>query len=70
MKVSQIKAGRMLLRWTQHELAVRARINRRTIANIETGKHTPNPNTVLAIQRAFEAGGLRFLDGERSQCKQ
>jgi DNA-binding XRE family transcriptional regulator len=70
MKVSQIKAGRMLLRWTQHELAVRARINRRTVANIETGKHTPNLSTVLAIQRAFEAGGLRFVDGEQYQSEQ
>ena len=59
----------MMLRWTQNELAVRARINRRTVANIETGKHAPAPNTVLAIKRAFEAGGLTFIDGEQPRFK-
>src|SRR5215831_2154464 len=36
MTGAQIRAARTLLKWTQTELAERARIHRRTIANLET----------------------------------
>jgi transcriptional regulator with XRE-family HTH domain len=55
MKGSYIKAERERLGWTQGELAMRARINRRTVVNIETGRHAPHPNTLKSIKRALEA---------------
>ena len=63
MKIVQIAAARELLRWTQADLAERARIDRRTVSNIETGKHKPNANTLRFIQRAFEAAGVEFVEG-------
>ena len=53
----------MLLRWTKSDLAERARINRRTVANIESGKHVPSRTTLLSILKAFELAGLEFRDG-------
>jgi transcriptional regulator with XRE-family HTH domain len=60
MKGAHIRAARTLLGWTKKDLAERARIDRRTVANIEAGKHVPNPNTLLSIRRAFEVAGLEF----------
>jgi transcriptional regulator with XRE-family HTH domain len=55
MQGSYIKAARERLGWTQVELARRARINRRTVANIEAGRHDPNPHTLKSIKQAFDA---------------
>jgi transcriptional regulator with XRE-family HTH domain len=63
MKGAQIRAARSLLRWTKIDLAERAGINRRTVANIESGKHMPNRPTVEFIRRAFEAAGIEFVNG-------
>jgi transcriptional regulator with XRE-family HTH domain len=64
MKGAQITAARTLLMWTKTDLAERAGINRRTVANIESGKHVPNPPTLALIQRAFEAAGIDFIEGK------
>lgn len=63
MTAAQIKAARKLLGWTQQDLAERAHIDRRTVANIEMGKHTPFRSTQSSIRRAFEAAGLEFVEG-------
>jgi len=63
MNIAQITAARELLHWTKADLAERARINRRTVSNVETGKHVPNPNTLHSIRRAFEAAGIEFVEG-------
>jgi transcriptional regulator with XRE-family HTH domain len=60
MEGSYIKAARERLGWTQVELARRARINRRTVANIEAGRHAPHPNTLKSIKRAFKTAGDRM----------
>jgi DNA-binding XRE family transcriptional regulator len=44
-----------MLGWTQNDLAERARINRRTVVNIESGKHTPTPSTLLSIHRQMNS---------------
>jgi DNA-binding XRE family transcriptional regulator len=63
MKGSYIKAERERLGWTQGELARHARINRRTVINIETGRHAPHPNTLKSIKRALEsAEGIARAD--------
>jgi transcriptional regulator with XRE-family HTH domain len=66
MKGSYIKAAREQLGWTQVELARRARINRRTVANIEAGRHAPHPNTLKSIKRAFEAAERNFIPASRT----
>jgi transcriptional regulator with XRE-family HTH domain len=57
---TEIKVTRTLLGWTKKDLAERARIDRRTVSNIEAGKHAPNPSTLQSIRRAFEAAGIDF----------
>jgi transcriptional regulator with XRE-family HTH domain len=64
MTGAQIRAARTLLKWTQTELAERARIHRRTIANLETEKHVGNPHTLASLRRAFEAAGITFHNEE------
>ena len=63
MRGEEIRAARTLLGWSKTDLAEHARINRRTVANIETGKHAPSPSILLSIQRAFAAAGIEFVDG-------
>jgi DNA-binding XRE family transcriptional regulator len=62
MNIAQITAARELLHWTKADLAERARINRRTVSNVETGKHVPHPNTLHSIRRAFEEAGIEFVE--------
>jgi transcriptional regulator with XRE-family HTH domain len=66
MKGSDIKAARERLGWTQVELARRARINRRTVANIESGRHAPHPNTLKSIKRAFETAERHFIPASKT----
>ena len=62
MRITEIRIARALLRGTQRHLAERARINRRTVVNIESGKHIPNSSTLQSIRRAFEAAGIEFAE--------
>jgi transcriptional regulator with XRE-family HTH domain len=66
MEGSYIKAVRERLGWTQVELARRARINRRTVANIEAGRHDPHSHTLKSIKRAFEAAERNFIPASRT----
>lgn len=56
----QIRAARGLLDWLQRDLAARAGISDISVANIETGKTNPQPQTIEKIKRAFEAAGIVF----------
>jgi hypothetical protein len=60
MKGAQVKAARELLGWTQADLAERARINRRTVANIESG--TPAPR-LLSTAADRNGGGAMLVAG-------
>jgi transcriptional regulator with XRE-family HTH domain len=57
----QIRAARGLLGWTQGDLAEASNISRETLADFESGKRAPIRNNLLAILRAFESAGIRFL---------
>jgi predicted transcriptional regulator len=58
----QIKAGRALLGWRQADLAARSGVALLTIQNIETNAVDPRTSTMNKILRAFERGGVIFLD--------
>jgi transcriptional regulator with XRE-family HTH domain len=62
MEGSYIKAARERLGLTQVELARRARITPRTVANIEAGRHAPHPNTLKSIKRALKAAESGYVD--------
>ena len=58
----QCKAARVLLEWSQDRLAEAAHVSKRTVAGFEAGSQTPMHNNLVAIQRALEDAGVRFLE--------
>ncbi|WP_420345388.1 helix-turn-helix domain-containing protein [Pelagibius sp.] len=55
------RAARILLDWTQTDLAEASGLTRATVANFERGAHMPHPNNLQAIREALEAAGIEFL---------
>lgn len=60
----QIRAGRVLLGWSTQTLADRARVGVRTVKRAERvgGVPSMHTDTMAAIQRALEQGGVEFID--------
>lgn len=56
--------ARAALAWSTPALAKVAEVGTATINRFETGQGSPNKATIAAIQRAFEAAGIEFLDGD------
>jgi transcriptional regulator with XRE-family HTH domain len=65
MTPSQCRAARGLLNWTQDEMASAARLSVVTVRNFENEKSTPQRATLDVIQRALEAAGIEFTNGEQ-----
>jgi DNA-binding XRE family transcriptional regulator len=61
---AQIRAARGLLKWTQAMLAHRSALSTVTLNMIENETVAPRANTLDAIQRALEQGGVEFLDDD------
>jgi transcriptional regulator with XRE-family HTH domain len=60
--IYQIKAARLLLTWTQSDLARVSGMSFAAIAKIERGIGTPRASTMLAIHGAFEKFGIEFIE--------
>ena len=58
---SQIRAARVLLGWTQQELAAAAKVSLNAVARLEQKKGDPRMGTLTKIGRALEQGGIEFL---------
>jgi predicted transcriptional regulator len=58
---AQIRAARALIGWKQVDLAKAAGISEITLKNIERGVVDPRVSTIDAIQKAFDAAGVIFL---------
>jgi transcriptional regulator with XRE-family HTH domain len=65
MTPSQCRAARGLLNWTQDEMASAARLSVVTVRNFENEKSTPQRASLDVIQRALEAAGIEFTNGEQ-----
>jgi transcriptional regulator with XRE-family HTH domain len=65
MTPSQCRAARGLLNWTQDEMASAARVSVVTVRNFENEKSTPQRATLDVIQRAAEAAGVDFTNGDQ-----
>ena len=63
---AQVRAARGLIGWNQGDLALAANVSRQTIADFKSGKRTPVPNNLVAIKKALEAVGVRFVDETES----
>lgn len=59
----QVRAARAVLRLTVAGLADLASVSPNTIVRVEADKGVHSA-TLLAIQRALEAAGIEFLDGD------
>ncbi len=58
------RAARGLLDWTQIDLAERSDVSRSTIRDYEGGRHELHRATATQIRRAFEEGGVVFVEIE------
>lgn len=55
--VSALRAARVALGWTQHELANASGVSKVTIARLESGVISSKMSTLLALQAALERAG-------------
>lgn len=60
MAPEQCRAARAWLKWSQADLAAKARVSASTIRSFEAGRRVPHTNNVVAMLRAIEAAGLRL----------
>ena len=51
-----------MLGWSQDRLAEAAHVSKRTIAGFEAGSQVPMHNNLVAIRRALEEAGIKFLE--------
>jgi transcriptional regulator with XRE-family HTH domain len=58
------RAARGLLGWSQQELASRAQVARKTIADFELSQVNPHPRTLRDVVAALESAGVEFLPAE------
>ncbi len=57
---AQCRMARACLHWTNAQLAEKSQVSKTTIIRFEGGQSAPNPSTRAALQRAFEAVGVRI----------
>ena len=62
LELSQIKAARALLEWTQKDLARYSGISIAAIGKIESGAGNPRAETMQIIQQTFEKYDIEFSD--------
>ena len=56
--------ARAALDWTVTDLSTAAGVGTTTIVRFERGQAASNRSTIASIERAFEAAGVRFSNGE------
>lgn len=59
---AQIRAARALLGWKQVDLAKASGLSEMTVKNLEKPGSDPRASTLNAVQTAFEAAGVIFLE--------
>ena len=61
---AQCRAARGMLAWSRDVLTERSHVSKRTIVDFERGARSPHSSTLFAIQTAFEAAGITFVEEE------
>ena len=61
MLPAQCRAARALIEWTRTQLAEAAGLPRSVVADFETGRRLPPPESIDAMRRALENGGVVLI---------
>jgi transcriptional regulator with XRE-family HTH domain len=64
MTPGQARAARALLKWGVRDVAERAKVTPNTVSRVEqedVGRRGPQPVTIDAIRRVYEAAGVEFI---------
>jgi len=61
--ITQIRAARSLIDWTQQDLAKATGLSLAAVNNLERGIGMPRMQTLLYVQQALERAGVEFLEG-------
>jgi transcriptional regulator with XRE-family HTH domain len=69
VKPAQVRMARAALNWSLNDLATASGVHRNTISNFETGKYGGSEDALTAIQRALEAEGVGFTNGDEPGVK-
>jgi transcriptional regulator with XRE-family HTH domain len=64
MKAVQLRMARAAVGWGVRELAEKAGVTANTVSRIELGADAKQ-STIEAIQRALEAAGIEFTNGDK-----
>jgi transcriptional regulator with XRE-family HTH domain len=64
MKAIQLRMARAAVGWGVRELAEKAGVTANTVSRIELGADAKQ-STIEAIQRALEAAGIEFTNGDK-----
>jgi len=62
---AQCRGARAMLKMSQQELAEASAVSPRAIADFEAAKRKMTKANVAALQRALEAAGAEFTDGDQ-----
>ena len=68
--VSQIKAARALIGWTQHDLSQKSGVSISAVAQIERGAGNPRATTLRILQKTFENNDVEFSDDPGVKIRQ
>jgi transcriptional regulator with XRE-family HTH domain len=55
--------ARAALQWSLEQAGVAAGVSRRTVLRFENNHRDIQPELIAALRRAFEAAGVRFIEG-------
>jgi transcriptional regulator with XRE-family HTH domain len=69
MKAEQCRGARAMLEMSREELARRASVPERSVADFEAGRRQPAASTLQAMRRALESAGVIFTDGDEPGVK-
>nr|WP_313015524.1 helix-turn-helix transcriptional regulator [Brucella intermedia] len=63
----QIRAARALLNWKQTDLAAASGVSEMSVKNLEKGQTDPRISTLRAIEDAFIAAGIEFINDSQRE---
>jgi transcriptional regulator with XRE-family HTH domain len=68
MTSAQIRMARAAVQWSVRDLAEKSGVHRNTVTRVEAGGSAHGP-TLEALQRALEAAGIEFTNGDEPGVK-